>query len=83
MRPPWQKTVIPASDITFSKYVRRIDRLTHRCDLMSRQIEILCDALYSLVTVQETRTLLAHVRELRSIARRYGEEKADEEASKQ
>jgi hypothetical protein len=66
------------ANIEFNKMVTKVRRLNRRVRLLERQTEILFDALSSLVQVQETKTLLEHIKTLRDIARRYAEDEADE-----
>jgi hypothetical protein len=66
---------IPATNITFDKYARRVDRLNRRTRLLQRQVEILCEVVGDWVQAERTRTLLAQIQNLQEMSRRH--EQAD------
>jgi hypothetical protein len=49
-------------NVTLSVLVGKVGRLNRRCRLLERQVEILCDVMFSLITVERSRGLLEQVR---------------------
>jgi hypothetical protein len=61
-------------NVTLSVMVGKVQRLNRRCRLLERQVEILCDVMFSLITVERSRGLLEHARTLQTIGERYADE---------
>ena len=64
----------PPANVTLDVLAGRVNRLNHRCKLMGRQIEILCDAMLHIIESNQNRALLEHLKILRVIEHRYVDE---------
>jgi hypothetical protein len=49
-------------NVRLSVMVGKVRRLNRRCRLLERQVEILCDVMLSLITVERSRGLLEQIR---------------------
>ena len=68
--------------VTFDVMVGRVRRLNRRCRLLERQIEILYDVLYDLITVERSRGLMQHVKNLQTVGERYADHEEDERGAR-